>query len=72
LSETFVFVLLPIIPRLIENKPNISRAELAKRLNVSERQIRKHIEHFRGKGILTREGGDNGRWIISAELTEKL
>lgn len=57
---------------LIENKPNISRAELAKRLNVSERQIRKHIEHFRGKGILTREGGDNDRWIISAELTEKL
>ena len=57
---------------LIENKPNISRAELAKRLNVSERQIRKHIEHFREKGILTREGGDNGRWIISAELIREL
>lgn len=57
---------------LIENKPNISRAELAKQLNVSERQIRKHIDCFREKGILTREGGDNGRWIISAKLTEKL
>ena len=57
---------------LIENKPNISRAELAKRLNVSERQIRKHIEHFKGKGILTREGGDNGKWIISAELIKAL
>ena len=57
---------------LIENKPNISRAELAKRLNVSERQIRKHIEHFREKGILTREGGDNGRWIVRLELTKEL
>lgn len=49
--------LLDLMITLIENRPNISRAELAKRFNVSERQIRKHIEHFRGKGILTREDG---------------
>lgn len=61
-----------LVITLIEKKPNISRAELAKQLNVSERQIRKHIDYFREKGILTREGGDNGKWIISAELIKAL
>jgi predicted HTH transcriptional regulator len=61
-----------LVITLIEKEPNISRAELAKQLNVSERQIRKHIDYFREKGILTREGGDNGKWIISAELIKAL
>lgn len=61
-----------LIITLIEKKPNISRAELAKQLNVSERQIRKHIDCFREKGILTREGGDNGKWIIRSERIKEL
>ena len=37
-----------------------------------QRRSRLEAEVAIEKGILTREGGDNGRWIISAELTEKL
>ena len=61
-----------LVITLIEKKPNISRAELAKQLNVSERQIRKHIDYFKEKGILTREGGDNGKWIIRLERIKEL
>lgn len=50
---------------LIRNNPSISRAELSKQLNVSERQVRKIIDQFRADKKLTREGGDyNGKWII--------
>ena len=45
------------IPKAIQTDPDRSRLEAEVAIE---------------KGILTREGGDNGRWIISAELTEKL
>ncbi len=51
---------------LIKNNPSISRAELSKQLNVSERQVRKIIDQFRADNKLIREGGDyNGKWIIN-------
>lgn len=46
---------------LIKSKPSISRAELAKTLNTSERQVRKAIDSLRGKRI-RRKGGDSGEW----------
>jgi predicted HTH transcriptional regulator len=50
---------------LINNKPSISRAELSKQLKISERQVRKTIDKLRENGILIREGGNSGKWIIS-------
>lgn len=51
--------------KIIENTPSVSRAELSKLLNISERQVRKIIDQFRGKGVLTREGGNSGKWNIN-------
>ena len=48
---------------LIKSKPSISRAELAKTLNTSERQVRKAIDSLRGKRI-RRKGGDSGEWEV--------
>lgn len=49
---------------LIKVNPSISRDELSKQLNISVRQVRKIINQFKNDGVLTREGGDSGRWII--------
>ena len=48
----------------IKETPSISRAELSRRLNISERQVRKIIDLLRQKGILIREGGNSGKWTI--------
>lgn len=50
---------------LIRRKPSISRMELSNQLNISERQVRKITYQLRDKGILVREGGNSGRWIIN-------
>ena len=42
---------------------SISRAELAKQLGISERQVRKAIDALRDKKI-RRKGGDSGEWEI--------
>ena len=52
---------------LITENPSVSRAELAKRLDLSERQIRKIIDQLRNNGKLKREGGKIGKWIIIEE-----
>ena len=52
---------------LITENPSVSRAGLAKRLNLSERQIRKIIDQLRNNGKLKREGGKIGKWIIIEE-----
>ena len=49
----------------INETPSISRAELSKRLEISERQVRKIIDQLREKGVLIREGGNSGKWIIN-------
>ena len=53
-----------ILIRLILDNPSISRAELAKRLDLSERQVRKIIDKLRADGRLVRKGGRSGEWII--------
>lgn len=52
---------------LIMENSSVSRAELAKRLDLSERQIRKIIDQLRNNGKLKREGGKVGKWIIIEE-----
>ncbi|MCD8207031.1 MAG: DUF4062 domain-containing protein [Bacteroidales bacterium] len=49
---------------IIKENPSVSRAELAKQLNLSERQTRKIIDRLRDSGQLAREGGRAGRWVI--------
>lgn len=49
---------------LIKGNPSISRAELAKQLGLSERQVRKIIDHLRVEERLVRKGGTTGEWII--------
>jgi predicted HTH transcriptional regulator len=53
---------------LIRLQPSISREDLSKKLGISVRQVRKHIDFLRKKGILTREGGDFGQWIINNNI----
>ena len=48
----------------IKETPSISRTELSRRLNISERQVRKILEALREKGVLVRVGGKSGKWII--------
>ena len=50
---------------VIKETPSISRAELSRRLKISERQVRKITDLLREKGILIREGGNSGKWIIN-------
>lgn len=49
---------------LIKNNPSISRAELARQLDLSERQVRKMIDQLRADERLIRKGGKTGKWII--------
>ena len=49
----------------IKETPSISRAELSIRLKISERQVRKITDQLRKKGVLIREGGNSGKWIIN-------
>ena len=50
---------------VIKETPSISRAELSRRLKISERQVRKITDLLREKGVLIREGGNSGKWIIN-------
>lgn len=50
---------------IITKTPSISRADLSKLLNISERQVRKIITKLRDKGVLIRKGGNSGKWVIN-------
>ena len=47
---------------LIKNNPSISRAELARQLDLSERQVRKMMDQLRADERLTRKGGLNSSY----------
>lgn len=50
---------------IVLKTPSVSRAELSKQLDISERQVRKIIDKFRDNGVLTREGGNAGKWVVN-------
>lgn len=50
---------------LIAGNPKISAQDIADRLGISRRRIERVMAALREEGILIREGGTRGRWIIS-------
>lgn len=52
------------LKELIKENPSVSRAELAKKLQLSERQTRKIIDKLRANGKLKRDGGTTGKWVL--------
>ena len=50
---------------MIKEIPSISRAMLSKQLGISERQVRKILDLLRANGVLTRDGGRSGKWIVN-------
>ncbi len=53
------------IYEFIKEKPTISRAELGRKMNLSDKQIRTAITSLKERGIIHREGSDrSGMWII--------
>ena len=53
--------------QIIKEVPSISRAALSKKLNISERQVRKIIDRLKEDGVLTRRGGNSGSWVVNKE-----
>ena len=53
--------------QIIKEVPSISRAALSKKLNISERQVRKIIDRLKEDDVLTRQGGNLVRWVIDKE-----
>ena len=58
------------ILKLISENPNISIDELRKALDVTDRTIARYISELKNKGIIEREGPDNGgKWKILQAIT---
>lgn len=55
------------LKQLLRENPSISRAELAKKLQISERQTRKIMDNLRSGGKLYRQGGTTGQWILAED-----
>ena len=56
------------ILNVIREKPTISRAEIAKKLKVSENTIKEYLEKLKSKSFLKRIGPDKGGyWEILGE-----
>lgn len=49
---------------LIQNKPQISRQELAKELQINPSAVQKHIENLKAQGVIERIGGTRGYWQV--------
>ena len=50
---------------LIQNKPQISRQELAKELQINPSAVQKHIENLKAQGVIERIGGTRGYWQVN-------
>lgn len=48
----------------------INRNELAKKLDISDRTLKDHLEALTKKGYLIREGTKGGRWIVQLKKTK--
>lgn len=58
---------------LIMQKPRSTSAELGKKLEISDRMIRKYIALLKTDGLIRRVGGNKGGyWKVIAELEEEL
>ena len=53
------------IMELIKNNPNITQKELAEKINLTEKTVRRNTTKLKEKGVLKRIGADkNGYWKI--------
>ncbi len=58
---------------IIQKKPNVTRKELAARLNLSEAGVRYNTDKLQTKGILRRVGGKKaGRWDVIEDRLDTL
>ncbi len=58
---------------IIQKKPNVTRKELAARLNLSEAGVRCNTDKLQTKGILRRVGGKKaGRWEVIEDRLDTL
>jgi ATP-dependent DNA helicase RecG len=53
-----------IILSFITANPAMTLKELAEKLNLSERQVQRIMKRMRENGIVVREGGTRGRWVV--------
>ena len=61
------------IYRLVSSNPKTTIKEMAEKMGVSERQIKKYIKRFTENGLLKREGGSKlGHWVITDENYERI
>ncbi len=49
---------------LIINDNKLSRRALAKKLNINESAVKKHLNALKEKGVIKRVGGTRGYWKI--------
>ena len=50
---------------LIQNKPQISRQELAKELQINPSAVQKHLENLKEQGFIERIGVTRGYWQVN-------
>ena len=55
------------ILRLISSDGRISMDEMSRRLGVSRSAVIKTIDRLKDRGVLSREGGTRGRWVLSGK-----
>ncbi|MBP5420277.1 MAG: putative DNA binding domain-containing protein [Bacteroidales bacterium] len=53
-----------IILRMLANDEKLSTAAIAKELDVTEKTIKRDIAELQQLGVLVREGGTRGRWVV--------
>jgi len=54
---------------IIRSNNKISYRDIAQKLAINESAVKKHLDHLKEKGVLTRVGGTRGRWEIVGEDT---
>lgn len=55
------------ILRLISSDGRISMDEMSRRLGVSRSAVIRTIDRLKDRGVLSREGGTRGRWVLSGK-----
>ncbi len=53
-----------IILRMLANDEKLSTAAIARELDVTEKTIKRDIAELQQIGVLVREGGTRGRWVV--------
>lgn len=52
------------ILRLLKDNPKVSYRNLAKKLEINDSAIKKHLENLKQAGVVERVGGTRGYWLV--------